>query len=532
MYVNTRLSLYIYSIISIHVCGLHHNNSIMINSIIKYYRTHVFLIKVDGGFLFVLLFFIYYSRVFNGNNSNNNNNINSFSSTSFKSNNTFQLLLPKEFTTLNDISKKSSPALFKKCAYAANIPAMMKWNPESITSMIPTLQDVISLPTKSFYYIDNNNKDINCYKQRKNNTNFNRCRTDKDYENIDKMKTETFWQGCKDGKYFWHSSSLRDNQDIYSEKLLKPMKKFIIPDNLSSINSWFGCKGITTELHYDMSHNIFIQIWGRKKVTLINTGSIKEMPSFTRKDYIHPSLETILNVYRNNNEINVTLDPGDVLYIPPLVYHRVEVLDENAISLNIWSRSNEDLAFHTINYDIPLPFEEQWMDNFNTRIYVTIEYIRILLENDLVDSALNGMKPWFNNRWNHSIETIVSNVKRGDLNRNNNNVNKKQPTLWAIRLVNNNNHDANGMVLEKFVLAKRFKDKFSTRSKSIISNITNLVQDKTKQRVILWNYIDQMITFSITLGHGSNNFDDSNGNDGNGLSAFDQLLDIISAVFV
>ena len=73
------------------------------------------------------------------------------------------------------------------------------------------------------------------------------------------------------------------------------MKKFIIPDNLSSINSWFGCKGITTELHYDMSHNIFIQIWGRKKVTLINTGSIKEMPSFTRKDYIHPSLETILN---------------------------------------------------------------------------------------------------------------------------------------------------------------------------------------------------------------------------------------------
>ena len=79
---------------------------------------------------------------------------------------------------------------------------------------------------------------------------------------------------------------------------------------------------------------------------------------------------------------------------------------------------------------------------------------------------------------------------------------------------------------------KRFKDKFSTRSKSIISNITNLVQDKTKQRVILWNYIDQMITFSITLGHGSNNFDDSNGNDGNGLSAFDQLLDIISAVFV
>ena len=46
------------------------------------------------------------------------------------------------------------------------------------------------------------------------------------------------------------------------------------------------------------------------------------------------------------------------------------------------------------------------------------------------------------------------------------------------------------------------------------------------------NYIDQMITFSITLGHGSNNFDDSNGNDGNGLSAFDQLLDIISAVFV
>lgn len=481
----------------------------MFQGLDEYYRKHGFLVKVDTGFLIVLCCILF--KVFN--NSGRTDVAKSESSS-------FRLLLPEKFTSLQDIAKIGFPALFKKCKYAAKIPAMSEWSPASLTTMVSTLKDVIKMPTGSFYYI-NKDKDISCFKQETNKINHRKCRTDAQYKTIEEMKTKDFWDGCKKGKYYWHSSSLRSGNNVYAKKMLSPMKKYILNDQLSSINSWFGCKGVTTELHYDMSHNMFIQIWGRKKITLINTGSIKEMPSFTREDYIHPSSQSILNAYSNNNEINVTLEAGDTLYIPPLVYHRVEVLDQNAISLNIWSKSAEDLAYSKVMYGIPLPFEEEWMSDFNVRVYVTIEYMKLLLKNDLVDNNIDSLKCWYNNRWNHSVPLVFKN--------NENHGEKKQPSLWAIRVVNNNNYDRNDME-GQFILPALHLEKFKTRSKMIISNITHQIKNTFKQRVILWNYIDQIITFAVTLEGKSHS---SRTTDNNIIenSSFDTIVDIISAIF-
>ena len=94
--------------------------------------------------------------------------------------------------------------------------------------------------------------------------------------------------------------------------------------------------------------------------------------------------------------------------------------------------------------------------------------------------------------------------------------------MWAIKLVNNDNYEE-GDDEEKFVLSKHNLDKFETRSKFVINNVTNFVKNKHNQRIILWNYIDQMITFAVTLDRTENNRKSSH---------FDQLMDVVSAMFI
>jgi len=54
----------------------------------------------------------------------------------------------------------------------------------------------------------------------------------------------------------------------------------------------------------------------------------------------------------------VTLSPGDMLYLPPFWFHRVRA-ETTSISVNVWSDSKEgDLRLKLVQ--APLPFEEDW----------------------------------------------------------------------------------------------------------------------------------------------------------------------------
>ena len=203
--------------------------------------------------------------------------------------------------------------------------------------------------------------------------------------------------------------------------------------------------------------------------------------------YVHPPVEAIQSSYERNEEINITVSPGEILYIPPLVYHRVEVLDIAAISINIWSKSSEDIASEKLEYDFPLPFEAEWMPDFATRVYVSIAYIKFLLKRDLVDINGNGLKAWYNSRWNHSFTG----------NNGLNNAQRQAPS-WAIRLLERNGtHFLNGAKAPIAILPSHF-DIFEVRSASVIKTITRLVESTVKQRVILWNFVDEIVTFAVS----------------------------------
>ena len=56
--------------------------------------------------------------------------------------------------------------------------------------------------------------------------------------------------------------------------------------------------------------------------------------------------------------IEATLNPGEVLYLPPYWFHCV-VTETPSISINVWSDSSTYKLMEKV-YNAPIPFEEQW----------------------------------------------------------------------------------------------------------------------------------------------------------------------------
>ena len=63
--------------------------------------------------------------------------------------------------------------------------------------------------------------------------------------------------------------------------------------------------------------------------------------------------------FKKLNGIDITLYPGDVLYIPPYWFPLCLLLWRQTLSVNVWSQSEAFNTMETI-YSLPLPFEESW----------------------------------------------------------------------------------------------------------------------------------------------------------------------------
>ncbi len=93
---------------------------------------------------------------------------------------------------------------------------------------------------------------------------------------------------------------------------------------------WFGPKGAFTPIHHDLTNNMLVQIYGRKKVTLIpalqvpwlyNDKGVFSAAEYPGTDFKrHPAMKNI-------TPVEVTLCPGESLFIPIGWWHCVESLD-------------------------------------------------------------------------------------------------------------------------------------------------------------------------------------------------------------
>lgn len=99
---------------------------------------------------------------------------------------------------------------------------------------------------------------------------------------------------------------------------------------------WLGPKGVFTPLHHDLTNNMLVQIYGRKKVTLIpalqvpnlyNDSHVFSQVPFPQVDYDKYPL------MRNVTPMEVVLEAGDALFIPIAWWHCVNGI-EKSISIS------------------------------------------------------------------------------------------------------------------------------------------------------------------------------------------------------
>lgn len=110
---------------------------------------------------------------------------------------------------------------------------------------------------------------------------------------------------------------------------------------------WFGPKGTFTPLHHDLTNNMLVQIYGRKKVTLIpalqvpylynDKGVYSEVynPLDSAEQAKYPLLARI-------TPLEYVLEPGDALFIPIGWWHCVESLDVSiSVSFTHFNADND-----------------------------------------------------------------------------------------------------------------------------------------------------------------------------------------------
>jgi hypothetical protein len=113
-------------------------------------------------------------------------------------------------------------------------------------------------------------------------------------------------------------------------------------DHVRATNLWIGAQGCLTPLHVDGSHNFLLQVLGAKRITLFSPDQARflypavdsQRPHLSRIDLRNPD-KNEFPLFEQARAEQFTLEPGDVLYLPPGWWHEVESLDA-AVSINFW----------------------------------------------------------------------------------------------------------------------------------------------------------------------------------------------------
>ena len=131
------------------------------------------------------------------------------------------------------------------------------------------------------------------------------------------------------------------------------------------VHVWLGQAGVQAHVHYDTSHNFYLQILGRKRFVMAEHGDVVD----TAGAPLYPSLHALYRqlfktvrmehlASRGVDIVDIELGPGQVLYVPPYWFHEVTALDDS-ISLNVWSPSRTFVLSEQA-FTAPLPFEAEW----------------------------------------------------------------------------------------------------------------------------------------------------------------------------
>lgn len=144
-----------------------------------------------------------------------------------------------------------------------------------------------------------------------------------------------------------------------------------------AVNLWFGEAGNATPLHFDVSHNFLVQIYGRKRIRLFAPTDTKYLYRHTHQTKGPLHLSQISDIdncdnekypqFKNATTYEATLLPEETLFIPVGWWHDIRSLD-HAISINFWWKPRIQECF--LSQILPLSTHELFeIGKFNDMYY-------------------------------------------------------------------------------------------------------------------------------------------------------------------
>lgn len=288
----------------------------------------------------------------------------------------------------------SPTAAFAKMCSRREIPLVLRnsiatrwkaaelWTPDYLQTKLSRLSDVYENTNRWFGPYFDQSKPLTSSAIRVNN-----------YRTGLTLPSSEFFRRIKNpvqGRYLYFTGGIAQ-LGSWAENHIQPLDELLsLNPSRSSINVWVGQPHVIAHCHFDGYHNFYTQLYGTKKFTLFRPVN---WPGLYPYPFLHPShaqaqvnmsnrgeSEKLFPLVGSVEGLEVVLQPGDLLYIPPLWFHEVESM-EVSISVNVWTDSKQTEIVEKI-FSVPLPLIEEtikWTSD-NTRAIATALFIYRLLE--------------------------------------------------------------------------------------------------------------------------------------------------------
>ena len=144
------------------------------------------------------------------------------------------------------------------------------------------------------------------------------------------------------------------------------------------VKLWVQSRDSVTHAHYDWDHNMFTQLVGTKRVWLWppSQGTLAAMRPFPPPHSEDRQSQLDVPHVEVPPSHEVVLAPGDLLYLPPLWWHQLEVRDAISVSLSVWTRPGPSGGLDALDA-LPLPWGRA--HTHTERVLRAARYIRRLV---------------------------------------------------------------------------------------------------------------------------------------------------------
>uniref|UniRef100_A0A6B2L709 JmjC domain-containing protein n=1 Tax=Arcella intermedia TaxID=1963864 RepID=A0A6B2L709_9EUKA len=188
-------------------------------------------------------------------------------------------------------------------------------------------------------------------------------------------------------QYMYFSTPFKEYDESLNE-YIQPNHLFKLGKDLQ-FNFWLSTQNVTSQCHFDSAPNFYLQIHGRKKFIFFSPADWSNIYIFPR---LHPATRqsqvnfskyyetTFLGLsspdptfpnFAKSQPLEITLSPGDFLYLPPFWFHHVIVLDDLSVSISLYHEGLKESLLKI--YSKPFPLHDFRRADQEMVVYLYIE---------------------------------------------------------------------------------------------------------------------------------------------------------------